>query len=138
MSKLGGKREGAGRKAGSPNKATSVIRELACKHGETAIQALVTLLEAVDTPAAAKVSAAKELIERGYGRTGNFVNLELEKPLSELTPAAAMATIIDMVTTSKVSTEEGQRLVNLIEARMKSVEIEDIEKRLIELEGTKS
>lgn len=133
----GGKREGSGRKAGIPNKATAFIRSLAGEHAEKAIQILVELMEATDTPAAARVSAAKELIERGFGRSGCYADLELDTPLSELVPAQAIGVIGDKVANGKLSIDEGQRLVGIVEARIKAVELAEIEDRLSKIEAVK-
>lgn len=62
----GGKREGAGRPPGVPNKATAEIKELAREYTVEALEALVGVLR--DGGDAAKVSAAKELLDRGYGK----------------------------------------------------------------------
>lgn len=137
MSGSGGARKGAGRKAGSPNKATAFIREIAGKHAQEAIDTLVEMMGDKNIPAAARVSASRELIERGFGRSGSFVNLDLETPLSELEPAKAISKITDKVAEGKLSTEEGQRLVGLIEVRIKAVEVSAFEQRLSTLEKMK-
>lgn len=64
----GGKREGAGRPVGSPNKTTSTLRELAREHTEEALATLLTVMGDSDSDAA-KVSAAKEILDRGYGKS---------------------------------------------------------------------
>lgn len=63
----GGKRPGSGRKAGTPNKATADIKALAQQHGPEAIATLFTLMRKADT-SQAKIAAAKELLDRGYGK----------------------------------------------------------------------
>lgn len=131
----GGKREGSGRKPGSQNKATSQIRALASEHAETAIQTLVDLMQSGETPAAARVSAAKELLERGFGRSGNYVSLNLDQPLSELSPGEAMKTIGDSVAANELSVDDGQKLISLVEARTKAVELDQLKKQLEALEA---
>ncbi|MCP4185196.1 MAG: hypothetical protein GY761_18110 [Hyphomicrobiales bacterium] len=137
MSNRGGKRTQAGRKPGSPNKATAAIRALAGEHADKAIDILAELMEGQDTPAAARITAAKELLERGFGRPGSYAALELDTPLSELQPREAISAITDAVTGGAISVEEGQRLVAMIEARIKAVELAELESRLTELEGAK-
>ena len=44
MSNLGGKREGAGRKAGVPNRSTAHMRDLAGKHAGDAVATLVEIM----------------------------------------------------------------------------------------------
>ena len=135
MAGKGGKREGAGRKIGSPNTATAAIRALAGEHANDAISMLAELMKNDDTPAAARISAAKELLERGYGKSGSYAALELKTPLSELGSKDAIGTISDAAATGAISIEEGQRLVGMIEARIKAVELAEIEARLDFLEG---
>ncbi len=137
MAEHGRKRTQAGRKPGSPNKATAAIRALAGEHADKAIDILAELMEGQDTPAAARITAAKELLERGFGRPGSYAALELDTPLSEQQPKEAIAAITDAVTGGAISVEEGQRLVAMIEARIKAVELAELESRLTELEGAK-
>lgn len=133
----GGAREGAGRKPGSPNKATREIRALAGEHAPTAIGTLVELMKDDATPAAARVAASKELIERGFGRTGNVVSLELETPLSALDPDKAISSITDAVAAGELAVDDGTKLVAMIESRMRAVELAELEKRLAALEAAK-
>lgn len=59
---------GSGRKKGTPNKATAEIKELAREHGSRAIAALVRILDNSDSDTA-RIAAAKELLDRGYGKS---------------------------------------------------------------------
>jgi phage protein D len=61
-----GERRG-GRKAGTPNKATAEIKGLARQYGAAAIERLAHLMTQA-TSEAAQVAAARELLDRGYGR----------------------------------------------------------------------
>ena len=61
-----GERRG-GRKAGVPNKATRDIRALAQEHSEPAIRELARLAIRAESEQA-RVSAIKELLDRGYGK----------------------------------------------------------------------
>ncbi len=63
---LGGKREGAGRKKGVPNKATAGIRALAHWHGPDAIMDLLKLMRSDDERV--RLGAIKEMLDRGYGK----------------------------------------------------------------------
>ena len=134
MTNHGGKRQRSGRKPGSPNKATVAIRSLAGGHAGSAINMLVNLMEDQDTPAAARISAAKELLERGFGRPGSYAALDLDTPLSELTSKEAIGVISDKAATGTISLEDGQRLVAMIEARIKAVELSEVEDRITALE----
>lgn len=58
-----------GRKPGTPNKVTADVRALAQKYGEKAVEALAKIMTDNEQPAAARVSAAKELLDRAYGKS---------------------------------------------------------------------
>lgn len=135
MANRGGKRDGSGRKSGTPNKTTATIRALAGEHADRAIGVLVDLMGNGETPAAARISAAKELLERGFGKSGNYASLELETPLSELSSKDAIGVISDSAASGAISLDEGQRLVAMIESRIKAVELSEIETRLAALEN---
>ncbi len=57
-----------GRQRGTPNKTTEEVRSLAKKHGEAAIRFLVRTMKDKTMPAHVRVTASKELLERGYGK----------------------------------------------------------------------
>lgn len=57
-----------GRKPGTPNKVTADVRALAQKYGPKALKVLAEIMEGTTQPAAARVSAAKELLDRAYGK----------------------------------------------------------------------
>lgn len=57
-----------GRQKGSSNKVTADIKALAQAHCADAVDTLASIMTDVETPAAARVAAAKELIDRGYGK----------------------------------------------------------------------
>lgn len=63
---------GSGRKKGTPNKATAEIKGLAQQHGADAIQTLATLMQKADSDTA-RIAAAKELLDRGYGKARQAV-----------------------------------------------------------------
>jgi len=68
----GGKREGAGRKHGSLNKATADIKALAHVYGPDAIFKLATMAGLTEHQAAesevVRLGAVRELLDRGYGK----------------------------------------------------------------------
>ena len=71
MSNRGGKREGAGRPKGTPNKATREqkmrLSDLARTHCDSAMAALVNILEDGQSESA-RIAAAIAILDRGYGR----------------------------------------------------------------------
>ncbi|MGO9430911.1 DUF5681 domain-containing protein [Rhodoblastus sp.] len=64
---LGGKRPGSGRKKGTPNKATAEIKEICRKHAPDVIAELARLATKAKSEQA-RVSAIKELLDRGFGK----------------------------------------------------------------------
>lgn len=70
----GGRREGAGRPRGAPNKSNATLRDIARGYTQEAIDALVSILSSEDEPAAARVSAANALLDRGYGKAATVIN----------------------------------------------------------------
>ena len=68
-----GERRG-GRVKGVPNKATRSLREIARQYTDEAVKALVKVLKDEGEPAAARVSAANAILDRGYGKPSVVVN----------------------------------------------------------------
>jgi hypothetical protein len=73
--KRGGKRPGSGRKKGTPNRLTRNVKQYAAQFGEEAIDTLVAMMRNPETPPNSIVSAAKELLERGFGRPSQTVEV---------------------------------------------------------------
>lgn len=63
----GGRRPGAGRPLGSPNKLTRPLRELAALHSEDCIAVLVELRDHAEAEQV-RLAAANALLDRGHGR----------------------------------------------------------------------
>jgi hypothetical protein len=70
-----GKKTG-GRTRGTKNKATADIRALAQSYCADALKTLADIMGNVKAPEAARVSAAKELLDRGYGKAPQAVTGE--------------------------------------------------------------
>lgn len=83
VAKRGGKREGSGRKAGVPNKATAEIKTVAQQYGEAAVRKLAEMAGLVEGVTAAeseqaRVSAIKEIMDRGYGKAPQSIEGSLD------------------------------------------------------------
>jgi hypothetical protein len=63
----GGRRPSSGRKKGTPNKAMADIREAAREYTAEGLAILIAVARNSDSDAA-RVSAVKELLDRGYGK----------------------------------------------------------------------
>jgi hypothetical protein len=57
-----------GRAKGVTNKVAADIKALAQEHGPDAVKTLAEIMKDVSVSPAARVAAAKELIDRGYGK----------------------------------------------------------------------
>lgn len=80
VSGKGGKRDGAGRKPGVPNKATADVKEEARKHGPAAIKRLAHLMEHAKTDAA-QVAACQTILDRAYGKATQYVATPEDSPI---------------------------------------------------------
>lgn len=66
---------GKGRPKGSLNKSTRSLKELAREHTEKALNTLVSIMAGGEgVPPAAQVAAAKELLDRGYGKASTVLS----------------------------------------------------------------
>jgi len=79
----GGKRDGAGRPAGSANKDTAASRaalaDLVAGHVETAIETLAMIARTGESEAA-RVSASVAILDRAYGRPAQAVEITDDRP----------------------------------------------------------
>lgn len=81
-----GERRG-GRKKGTPNKATRDIKEAARQYTDRALLTLVTIMEGGENvPAAAMVSACREILDRAYGKPTQ--SMEHSSPDGSMSPPA--------------------------------------------------
>jgi hypothetical protein len=69
-----GERRG-GRTKGTPNHATKELKELARQHCPAALATIVQLMQSSENDQT-KLAAAKELIDRGYGKAAQAVEIE--------------------------------------------------------------
>ncbi len=63
----GGKRPGAGRRKGTPNKATADVKAAAQKYTDEALETLAKIMRDSDADPA-RVASARELLDRGHGK----------------------------------------------------------------------
>nr|WP_293854423.1 hypothetical protein [Sphingomonas sp. SCN 67-18] len=57
-----------------PNKATQSIREIARQYTDEAVNSLVAVMRDDGEPAAARVSAANAILDRGYGKPSTVIS----------------------------------------------------------------
>lgn len=73
----GGKRPGAGRRAGQANKLTQkqkrTLTDIARSHTEEAVRTLVAVMKDATAPHAAKISASNSILDRAWGKPSQSV-----------------------------------------------------------------
>jgi hypothetical protein len=69
-----------GRVKGTPNKSTEKVARLARRHGPAAIKELHSLMTTAPEKAV-RVSAARELLDRGYGKATQPVGGDAANPI---------------------------------------------------------
>jgi hypothetical protein len=74
-----GERRG-GRVAGTPNHCTRTLKELAREHTAEALDALVNVIRSTESDAA-RVSAIKEMFDRGYGKASQVIAGDADNPI---------------------------------------------------------
>ena len=85
----GGRRAGAGRKPGVPNKATVEIKDIARAYGPDAVKQAAKLAGLLDggvgaaESEAARVAALNILLDRGYGKPSQVIGSDPDNPLPE-------------------------------------------------------
>lgn len=72
----GGARPGAGRRKGTPNKATADVKEAASVYSASAVETLAEIMQDPEHPAAARVSAANALLDRAHGKPKQSVDVD--------------------------------------------------------------
>lgn len=65
-----------GRKKGTPNKATADVKEAAQKYGPAALKKLAALMQSAESEQA-QIAAAKEILDRAYGRASQAISGDL-------------------------------------------------------------
>lgn len=84
----GGRRAGAGRPPGVPNKLTRPVKELACDQGPASIERLVQLRDQADSEQV-QFAAARELLDRAYGRARQEIDLSGDQGVTVIVQRSA-------------------------------------------------
>ena len=135
QTKPGGKREGAGRPAGSKSKAGQELRHAAKGYSLSALETLAGIMADETSPSASRVAAANAILDRAAGKATNYLDLTFD--IGALDPAEALKAIAGAVSRGEVSPQEGQQLAGIVESRIKALEWVDLEQRLTQLEASR-
>ncbi len=92
-----------GRKAGTPNHATAEVKSIARQHGAEMISVLVSIATNAKKADASRVMAAKELLDRGYGKSMQMISGPDEGPIQ----------VESRLDTSNLSTEQLRALASI-------------------------
>lgn len=92
-----------GRLKGTPNKATAEVKSLARQHGADMIKVLAAIAKNAKKPDAARVAAAKELLDRGYGKSMQMISGPDEGPIK----------VESRLDTSNLSTDQLRALASI-------------------------
>jgi hypothetical protein len=79
----GGKRPGAGRPPGVPNKVTASVREAAQVFSDEAVNTLAAIMKDGKAPAIARIAASNAILDRAHGRPTQAVEVELSTPFTQ-------------------------------------------------------
>jgi hypothetical protein len=83
---------------GTPNKATADVRAAAQHYTTEALDTLATIMRDQEQAGAARVSAAKELLDRGHGKPKQDLGVDLTDRAAAVV-AEARARLIAAITT---------------------------------------
>ena len=81
IGQVGGRRPGAGRPLGSPNKLTRPLKELAALHSEDCIAVLVELRDHAEAEHV-RLAAANSLLDRAHGKPRQEIDLSEDNKLT--------------------------------------------------------
>ncbi len=86
----GGKRPGAGRPPGVPNKVTASVREAAQVFSDEAVNTLAAIMKNDKAPAVARIAASNAILDRAHGRPHQSIEVD-GGPVVAADPAALIA-----------------------------------------------
>jgi hypothetical protein len=119
-----------GRRAGSRNKATMLLEKMMSDDGEGVVNAVLEAAKGGD------MQAARIILDRICPpRKERPISCKLPKLEDTSDLVAGISAIMAAVANGELTPGEGQALASLIEAQRRTLETEDIERRLIAIEA---
>ena len=104
----GGRRPGAGRPLGSPNKLTRPLKELAALHSEDCIAVLVELRDHAEAEQV-RLAAANALLDRGHGRPRQEIDVNDEGHVTIIVQRSTPPPVLEVRPALEHHAQEGGR-----------------------------
>jgi hypothetical protein len=129
-----GKKTG-GRKAGTPNKASYGVRELASQYGPDALAELHRLSTNAESEQA-RVAACRAILDRAYGTSSSSqtINIDLPDIRKADDVVQAMNAAAKAVASGSITTAEARDLGGIFEVQRKAIETTELAERMARLE----
>lgn len=108
IGQVGGRRPGAGRPLGSPNKLTRPLKELAAVHSEDCIAVLVELRDHAESEQV-RLAAANALLDRGHGRPRQAIDMHADESLTIIVNRSGQALDVPLAIADQ-STDEAENV----------------------------
>ena len=102
----GGRRAGAGRPLGSPNKLTRPLKELAALHTEGCIAVLVQLRDHAEAEQV-RLAAANALLDRGHGRPRQEIDMNDDKSVTIIVQRFSPSPVLEVRPALENHSQEG-------------------------------
>lgn len=125
------KTSGQGRPRGALNLATKAVRQIAADFGEAAVRTLAQIAGDQAQPPAARVSACRELLDRGFGKPSAVIGIAV--PQGSL--ADQGQSIIAAATTGALPLDHLSALMGALSAQAKLHETTELLQRLETIEA---
>jgi hypothetical protein len=126
-----GNQGGPGRPAGSRNKATLALDEIADDAGNAILEKMVEAAKAGD------IRSADLVLQRIWPvRKGRPLSLSLPLPVIETATdvVTALGTVADLVGAGDITPDEDQAVASILEAKRRAIETVELESRVAALE----
>lgn len=82
-----------------------LLRRFALEHSEEAMQRILDLMNDPDVPAAVQLACAKEILDRGLGKSREFIEIEHTRSLREVDAARLEAFIAGKIAVAPTVTD---------------------------------
>jgi hypothetical protein len=127
-----------GRKPGTPNKRTAEFQTRIRASGTTPLDYMLNVLRSEESNSLDKAWAAQHAAPYCHPRLASIeraIQIELPPTDTAENVGKALSVIAQCVASGALTTGEGRNLASLLETRLRSIEIIDLEQRIATLEA---